>query len=78
MFVSFCGSTQLLFSRLEKVSQTRYTEEKNVYMACTFCGVWQLLVNMNNSILSGGHTGESLLALQVKMWKKACLKTKYL
>ena len=45
MFVSFCGSTELLFSRLEKVSQTRYTEERNVCMAYTFCGVWRLLVN---------------------------------
>ena len=62
MFVSFCGSTQLLFSRLEKVSQTRYTEERNVCMAYTFCGVWE-----SDSILSGSHTGESVLVKCEKM-----------
>ena len=74
MFVSFCGSTQLLFPRLEKVSPTRYTEEGNVCMAYTFCGVWRLLVNMREWISSismvGCHTGESVLALQVKTWKR--------
>ena len=71
MFVSFCGLTQLLFSRLEKVAETRYTEERNVCIAYTFCGVWWLLENMrSDSILSGSHTGASVLALKVKMWKR--------
>ena len=71
MFVSFCDSTQLLFSRLEKVSKTRYTEERNVCMAYTnmvFDGCWKIWES--DSILSGSHTGESVLALQVKMWKR--------
>ena len=51
---------------------TRYTEERNVCMACAFCGVWRLLVNMRESdgILSRSHTWESVLALQVKQWKR--------
>ena len=52
MFVSFCDSTQLLFLRLEKVSSTRYTVERNVCMAYTFCGVWRLLENMREWLYS--------------------------
>ena len=39
-------SAQLLFSRLENVLPTRYTEERNVCIAYIFCGVWRLLENM--------------------------------
>ena len=64
LFVSFCGSTKFQLSKLEKVSPTKYNEEKNVCMAYTFCGGWQLLVEMREwYILSGSHTGESVLAL---------------
>ena len=36
---------QLVFPRLEKVSHTRYTEERNVCVAYPFRGFWRLLVN---------------------------------
>ena len=36
MFVSFCGPTQFLLSRLEKVSPTKYNVEKSV------CILWRL------------------------------------
>ena len=36
LFISFCGLTKFLFSRLEKVSPTKHNEEKNVCVKYTF------------------------------------------
>ena len=50
LFVSFCGSTKFLFSRLEKVSPTKYKEEKNVCMAYTY--LWRLTaVSWNERVI---------------------------
>ena len=71
MFVSSCGSTQLLFSRLEKFSQQGILRKGmfawHIHFVA-FDGCWKIWES--DSILSGSHTGESVLALQVKIWKR--------
>ena len=51
LFVSFCDSTKLLFSRLEKVSPTKYNEEKNLCMTYKF--LWRLTAVSGNERVIG-------------------------
>ena len=71
MFVSFCSSMQLLFLRLEKshrqgiLRKGMFTWPIHFVESDSCWWIWE-----SDSILSGSHTGESVLALQVKMWKR--------
>ena len=63
LFVSFCDPTKFLFSRLEKVSPTKYNEEKNVCMAYSF--LWRLTaVSWNERVI--------VFSLEVKLERVCC------
>ena len=67
LFVSFCGSTKFLFSRLEKVSPTKYNEERNVCMAYIF--LWRLTaVSWNERVI--------VFSLEVKL-ERVCWPCKW-